>query len=259
MSAPRPRPRPRPRARRQADRAVRRARLTAILVLLGSVLAVVLLLSAFGGGPDSVDTASPALATRLAPAGPPKPQVVSLYGNLRLQLPVAQSQVTAVGFSGGSAGSLELKPVGTQANQGLLQRLAHKLFGGDSGSARWYQLSGGQGATTSALDVGAAPGTDVYAPVDGTIVGLNDLILNGTSYGQRIEIQPSGAPSVVVVVSHVKADELAAGSTVVAGASKLGSVLDFSGVERQALARFTQDAGNHVLVEVHSAATLAVP
>jgi hypothetical protein len=220
---------------------------------------VVLLLSAFGGGSASVDTAAPAAATRLVPAGPPKPQVVALYDNLRLQLPVAQSEVTAVGFSGGSAGSLGLEPVGTQANEGLLQRLAHKLFGGGSGDLRWYQLPGGQGSQTSALDVGAAPGTDVYAPVDGTIVGIGDLILNGTSYGQQIEIQPTGAPSVVVVVSHVKADELAVGSAVVAGASKLGSVLDFSGVERQALARFTQDAGNHVLVEVHPAATLAVP
>jgi len=228
-------------------------------VLLGSVLVPILLLTAFGGGSTRVDTAAPALATRLVPAGPPKPEVVSLYGGLRLQLPVAQSEVTAIGYSGGSAGSLELRPVGTQANQGILQRLAHKLFGGGSGDLRWYQLPGGQGAATSALDVGAAPGTDVYAPVDGTIVGLNDLILNGTSYGQRIEIQPTGAPSVVVVVSHVKADELAVGSAVVAGASKLGSVLDFSGVERQALARYTQDAGNHVLVEVHPAATLSVP
>ena len=41
-----------------------------------------------------------------------------------------------------------------------------------------------------------------------------------------------------------------------AGASKLGSLLDFSAVEEQALARYTNDAGNHVVVEVHPAATL---
>jgi hypothetical protein len=46
---------------------------------------------------------------------------------------------------------------------------------------------------------------------------------------------------------------------VAAARSKIGTVLDFSGVERQALARYTQDAGNHVSVEVHPAATLALP
>jgi len=39
-------------------------------------------------------------------------------------------------------------------------------------------------------------------------------------------------------------------------ASKLGTVLDFSRVERQALSRYTNDAGNHVLIEVHPSATL---
>jgi hypothetical protein len=41
-----------------------------------------------------------------------------------------------------------------------------------------------------------------------------------------------------------------------ADASKLGVVLDFSLAERQALSRYTNDSGNHVLVEVHPSATL---
>ena len=44
-----------------------------------------------------------------------------------------------------------------------------------------------------------------------------------------------------------------------AASSKLGRVLDLSKVERQALARYTNDAGNHVLLEVHPAATLQIP
>ena len=43
-----------------------------------------------------------------------------------------------------------------------------------------------------------------------------------------------------------------------AGSSKLGVLIDLSKVETQALARYTNDAGNHVLVEVHDAATLAI-
>jgi hypothetical protein len=46
---------------------------------------------------------------------------------------------------------------------------------------------------------------------------------------------------------------------VTASSSKMGTVMDFSSVERQALARYTQDAGNHVSLEVHLSATLSIP
>jgi murein DD-endopeptidase MepM/ murein hydrolase activator NlpD len=256
MSAPRTRPRPR--ARQQ--KAVRSGRRAAILVLLAAVLVPTLLLTAFGGGANTqLQSAAPARAARLAPAGTPKPQVVSIYGNLRIQLPIAQSRITAIGYHGGTEGALALAPVGTQVNRGLFGRLLHKLFGGDSGAVRWFQLPGGLGASSSGLDIGAAAGTDVYAPVDGTVVGLHDLILDGRPYGQRIELQPTGSPSIVVVVSHLRADpSLTVGSAVVASSSRLGTLLDFSAVEKQSLARFTQDAGNHVSVELHPAATLSI-
>ena len=48
------------------------------------------------------------------------------------------------------------------------------------------------------------------------------------------------------------------GAAVTASSSKVGTVMDFSRVERQSLARYTQDAGNHVSVEVHPAATLSI-
>ena len=108
--------------------------------------------------------------------------------------------------------------------------------------------------------MGAPSGTDVYAPVDGTVVGIASVVLNGRTYGQRIDIQPTVAPSLVVSLSQIAVDpSLVVGASVTASGSKLGRVLDFSKVERQALARYTNDAGNHVLLEVHTAATLQVP
>jgi hypothetical protein len=104
------------------------------------------------------------------------------------------------------------------------------------------------------------PGTDVYAPVDGTIVGISDYILNGQAYGSRIDIQPSAAPSLVVSLTHLKPDPaLTVGSAIAASTTKVGRVVDLSGVERQALAKYTQDAGNHVAVELRPAATLSLP
>ena len=78
-------------------------------------------------------------------------------------------------------------------------------------------------------------------------------------YGQRIDIQPTYAPSLVVSVSDLAADpSISVGAAVTAGSSKLGELLDLSRFETQSLARYTNDEGNHVLIEVHPAATLAV-
>lgn len=238
----------------------RRLRRLAVLIVVVAIGLVTLVLSAFGGSGAPVQQAVPASATRLLlPAGPPQPEIVARLGSLHLQLPVSQSRVTAIGYQGGSTGALALAPLGAQGNQGLLKRVVHAIFGGSSGRPRWYQLPGGEGPSSSAIDVGAAPGTDVYAPVDGIIVAIDDVVLNGRIYGSRIDIQPAGAPSLVVTLSHVRVDpSLAVGSPVTSAGSKLGSVVDFSHAERQALSRYTNDAGNHVVVEVHPAATLTL-
>ena len=83
--------------------------------------------------------------------------------------------------------------------------------------SRYYVLGGEEGPSTAALDVGAAPGTDVYSPVDGTIVGITPLTLRGKTYGARIDIQPTSAPALVVRVTHLRPDPaLTVGSSVAA-------------------------------------------
>jgi hypothetical protein len=224
------------------------------------VIAVVTtLLTAFGDGRSpSVDSVL-APPTGLVAASPPRPQIVATAGSLRLQLPVSQRSVTAIGYHGTLDGALALDPVGRQGNQGFVKRLFHRIFGGKKGGLVYYRL-GGSGTPTGALDVGAAPRTDVYAPVDGSITGLTDYVVNGRTFGVRIDIQPTNAPSMVVSLTHVRADpSLTVGSAVVAATSKIGTVIDLSHVEREALARYTRDSGNHVSLEVHEAASLVSP
>ena len=246
--------------RRQLD-VERRRRRVALLLAGIVVVGVIVLVSAFGGSGRAPQTAPPAgpSAGLLLPAGPPLPEIVARIGALHIQLPVSQSRVTAIGYQGGSTGALALDPIGSQANQGLLKRLFRAVVGGSSEKPRWYQLAGGDGPPTSALDVGAAAGTDVYSPVDGSVVGISAVELNGRPYGSSIDIQPSGAPSLVVVVSQIRVDpSLQIGSPVTSGTSKIGDVMDFSHAEKQALARYTNDAGNHVSVEVHPSASLQI-
>jgi hypothetical protein len=231
-------------------------------LLLAAVALITLLLTAFGssGKRAPVQTTAPAPATRLLPAGPPHPQVVALEGSLRLELPIAQGRVTAIGYHASGDGALALEPVGHQANQGFVTRVARSLFGGRGSGLRYYVLGGGEGPATSTLDVGAAPGTDVYSPVDGTIVGITPYIIDGKRLGARIDIQPSANPSIVISLTHLRPDpSLTVGSSLASTTSKVGTVVDFTGVERQALAKYTTDAGNHVAVSAHPAATLSSP
>jgi hypothetical protein len=257
--APAARRRPR-RARPQPPGRSHRLRRFAGVTVLAAIGVLTLVLTAFGpDGRVAAVQVAPAPADRLLPSGPPEPLVVATQASLSLQLPIEQNRVTAIGYHGGGEGSLALEPLGRRGNQGLLRRLVERIFGAEDTSLLYYQLGGGTGPTSSALDVGAAPGTDVYAPVDGTVVGITDYFLNGAAQGVRIDIRPLSAPSVVVAVTRLEADPvLTVGSSVAAGSTRLGTVLDLSAQERMTLARYTQDAGNHVTLQVYSAAALTL-
>jgi len=252
-------------ARRSRVRAQRRRehhlRRFAFLILVALVTAITLALTAFGeGAQQRVAAIAPAPAADLLPSGRPQPSVLATLNGLRIDLPIASERVTAIGYHGAGDGALALAPVGRQGNEGLFGRLAHRIFGDGGGDVVWYQLNSGTGPRTSGLDVGALPGTDVYAPAHGTVVGVMPYVLGGRRFGSRIDIQPSTAPSVVLSVTHVRAAAgLTVGAEVTASTTRIGTLIDLSGAERQALARFTNDAGNHVALEVHPSATLALP
>jgi hypothetical protein len=257
---PHPRANGRGRARPQRRQSHRHTGRIVGLVVVSFAVVVTLFLTAFGSTPQDFRSMSLAPSARLLPAPPPKPQVIATRGPLRLQLPIAQSRMTAIGYHATASGALALEPVGSQANQGLLGRVARRLFGvGDEGLP-YYRLGGEGGPSTAVLNVGAPSGTDVYSPVDGTVVGLSSHVVSGKQHGARVEIQPTDAPSLVVNITHLRPDPaLEVGSPVAAARSKIGTVIDFSKVEQQALARYTHDAGNHVAIEVQPAATLAIP
>jgi hypothetical protein len=247
------------RKREEARAKARRARRTAALVIVACGCLVALLLTAFGAADrPEITITGPAPADRLLPAGPPRPQIVAMQDSLRIQLPINQSRVTAIGYHAVGTGALALEPVGTQANAGLAERLFRKIFGSSGSEVSYFMLEGGVGAGTGGLDVGAPMDTDVYSPVDGSVIAVTDHVVNGKSYGVRIDIQPSGNPGFVVTLENLRADPaLTVGSTVSSGRTKVGRIIDLSEVERAGLARYTQDNGQHVHIEVHPASALA--
>jgi hypothetical protein len=255
MTTPRSRHAARLRANRR--RAQARARWLALAVVVGVLAVATLLLTAFDGTGVEQTATAPVPAPLPVTSAPPEPQVLATVGNLRVQSPVAEGGITAVGFHGSEEGALALQPVGPQANEGLLARLWRQITGSTRQGLAWYQLEGGELRT---LDVGAVAGTDAYSPVDGTVVAIRDHVVSGRKVGAEIELRPTSAPSLVVALQNVRPDEaLTVGANVAAGSSKLGRVVDISRFERQALARVAPDGGNNVSIQVYPSTTLGVP
>jgi hypothetical protein len=179
-------------------------------------------------------------------------------GALSIKLPIARGAVTAIGYHA-SPGTVALSPEGTQANAGLLTHLFHNIVGSGNGGLNYYELSGGVGTDNGALDIGAAPKTDVYAPVSGKIVQISPYVVNGISIGSRIDIRPDDDATVIVSMTRLWPESQLEIGKSVTGVDRVGSVADFSKVESQKLAHYTQDQGDHVTIEVFPAAISVLP
>jgi hypothetical protein len=241
---------------RARTRSTRLRRLVLGVIVLAIVMPIIVL---------TVDYANTAAPVPVPPAdrllqGPPTLRVVALEDDLRLYLPIQDARVTAVGYHAVGNGALALHPVGTQANAGMFTRLLRRLLGEDKGGVRYYLMGGSGGPETAGLDVGAPPGTDVYAPVNGTVIGVSPRIVAGEQHGVQIDIQPSGSPGLVVSVENLDPDPaLTVGSMVAVARTKIGTLIDLSEVETPALAEYTQDHGAHVHLYVRAAVSLPLP
>lgn len=229
--------------------------------LAAAIVALVLILSAWTGGrPPSPLGTTPAVGEQTLSSQQPVPIVVARVESLSLKLPIARRSVTAIGYHA-SPDTVALSPEGTQVNEGLFSRIFHRLVGSGGGGLSYYKLSGGVGTDNGALDVGAAPGTDVYAPVNGKVVQVGPYVVGGYLMGKRIDIRPDDDATLIVSMTRLRPDPLIVriGKPVIAGVTRVGSIIDFSKIEHQKLAHYTQDQGNHVTIEVYPAAMSILP
>jgi len=238
----------------------RRSVWQAALGVAAAIVALILVLSAWGGGrPPSPLGAITTSGGASLTSEPPSSIVVARVGALSLKLPVASVAVTAIGYHA-VPDALALSPEGSQVNEGLLARFFHRISGSGGGGLNYYELSGGTGTHNGALDIGAAPGTDVYAPLYGKVVQIEPYVISGRHCGVRLDIRPDDDAAVIVSMTRISVDRtLTIGSPLQAGRTRVGSIIDLSSLEQQKLAQYTQDTGNHVTIEVNSAAMSILP
>lgn len=123
---------------------------------------------------------------------------------------------------------------------------------------RTYREGNG-GPKLSAIDCGATPGTQVYAPVTGTV----QLVRAYKLYGEEdyddyeIHIQPEGHSELDVVLIHLTDPQVQRGDVVEGGVTPIAKVRDVYAYigEAMQLKKYTveSDNGNHTHIQVNDA------
>lgn len=245
----------------EEQRRLRAWRRGGVMVVLLCAVAVALAWLVVLLGREVVADAPVARVTASAPSVPvgrPAPQALARVkpeGNeptLKLQLPIRRRAVTAIGYNHlRDTTVLVLEPEGSRANVSWGERVFRRFLATEQASPlRYFLLSGG--GEPNVVNVGAAAGTDTYAPISGTVLAIADNVINDEARGKVVQLQPLGDAETVVVVRNIDpAPDLAVGQTVSEGATLLGYVRDMSdGTEKQPLARYTHDDGSNVELSV---------
>jgi murein DD-endopeptidase MepM/ murein hydrolase activator NlpD len=194
------------------------------------------------------------------PAPDPTP-IFASRGKVILRLPVNMDDLTEVGFHQASYDyALAMKTplpdadmAAAKKNQGTPRDLSAQEVGTDAvltGSVlrMWRDRPG---KPNTAVDVGAAPGSPVLAPVEGTVVLVKSYDLYGKHPDVRVHIRPDANTDIDVVLIHVQDPSVKAGDRVVAGVTQLGAVRKLSDKMRMQLTSYTKDDGDHVHIQLN--------
>jgi hypothetical protein len=185
------------------------------------------------------------------------------YGDLFLYLPVAGAELTEIGFhqaSGDRALSMQsLLPyadteqairdhgTGRTVDDACCPDNPHVL----GGKALRMWRSNRTGPPDTAVDVGADPGTQVYAPLSGTVLEVRPYWLYGTYEDYEIHITPNGYPELDLVLIHVDEVTVAKGDEVIGGVTPIAKIRNLSDQVNLQLAQFDEHGGNHTHMQLN--------
>jgi hypothetical protein len=216
----------------------------AVCLLLSFALALVF--AVLVQTPDATERTAP-----IDPGNAGPDTVLAEAAHVEISTPIRPESITGLGYHPDGESLVEMAPRGENLSANPLLRLFVK---GDTPEKIHYHMmdaAGRAGPQTGALDVGAAAGTKVYAPVSGVVTAIRpDPMMPGANV---VEIKPDANANVRVTVSLVRPSrEDSAGVTihVTPGMTELGTVADSAEILDPQLSSYTSDAGNHVTISV---------
>ncbi len=269
------------RARQQAARLrARRARFTAFVTIASIITLIVAWRALLPIEPGlAFDRAEPQTQTSLISASTstsedevstdPVTPVFASYRSLQLFLPVLEAHLTEVAFH--QASGVNALPMESYLPDADMTAAANKQGTGRpapdpdaapvASSADEPRVLGGEalrmwrasrrGAPDNAADIGAAPGSPVYAPVTGTILEVKTYSLYGEHEDIEIHIQPSGWPEIDLVIIHVIDPTVSVGDRVYGGVTQIASVRLLSDRVNHQLGDYTTDPGDHIHMQLN--------
>lgn len=235
-------------------RRIRFASLVVIIVLAAGVYALVSSVNhstAQVSEHELLVSETPSLGGPVDASGEEHPVFARLADN-NLVLPVAAQYATIIAYQSMSdERAIDLTPIGSQVNGGLIGRTLERLFSGRA-PIRYFILAsqGRMVAQTAAVDIGAPAGTPVCAPISGQVVGVKSYQLYGKYDDVQVDIRPKGASDVMISMLFVEEPVVQIGQTVEAGKTQIGRVRAAQGDLGARLAEYTHDSGSHVHLQV---------
>jgi murein DD-endopeptidase MepM/ murein hydrolase activator NlpD len=192
--------------------------------------------------------------------------LIAEYPGIQLHSPISANNITEVEFHQASYNTaLRLTPLlpivdaeevaekhGTKHTPADEQPTGDKPLIGEAVST-WRLDSVGDEMTS--VDVGALAGTDVYAPISGTVVKIKTYSLYGLIDDFEVHIQTPDHPEFDIVLLHVEDLSVKVGDKVIGGCTRIAKVRNIGDIIDNNLANFTvpDDPGNHCHVQVNDA------
>jgi hypothetical protein len=192
--------------------------------------------------------------------------LVAEYGSLKIHSPVSANNITEIEFHQASYNTaLQLTPLVTIVDaQEVADRQGTNHTNPDAqpfgntpliaeAVSTWRLDS--VGPEMSAVDVGGIAGTDVYAPITGTVVKIKTYSLFGLIDDYEVHIQSPEHPELDIVMLHIEDLTIKVGDMVTGGSTRIAKIRNIGDVIDNNLSNFTApgDPGNHCHVQVNDA------
>lgn len=188
------------------------------------------------------------------PAIKEKTVLIAKCGKMEISLPFSKVDFNASGFhTSDNPLAYSLTPIGKKVNTKKMPKNRAQKILKDTENLSFLKLqrSGGNGKSTSAVDIGAKAGSLVISPISGTVILVRKYRLYGYINDFEIHILPLGYKDRHMVIIHLTSPLVKKGDVLKRDTTPIAKVRDISKFLKPQLRDYTKEKGNHIHLQVN--------